>query len=129
MQPAEAERVQNLILPGSAATASARRGAMRSFPWCGPLGLGAPKSFVYCTRPTTGKTIRLALTRTVDVVATAEGFGFATWPRPPSPGGRSGDAAATPAVRPNKTMREKPPRAVLRWRRIGAPVRARRAQP
>ena len=44
MQPALAEVVQSLTVPSSAATASARFGAMMSFPWCGPPGRGAPKS-------------------------------------------------------------------------------------
>src|SRR5438552_3480310 len=55
MQPAVAERVQNSILPGSAATAIWRFAAIRSFPGCGHLARGAPKSSWYVTGPTTGK--------------------------------------------------------------------------
>src|SRR2546421_763095 len=57
MQPAVAEVVQTLTFPASAATASARFGARRSLPWCGPPARGSPKSSWYCTGPTTGKMI------------------------------------------------------------------------
>jgi hypothetical protein len=58
---------------------------MMSFPSCGPCGRGAPKSFVYWTRPTTGKTIRSALTVAgLEVVVVVAGL----WCLPvrPSPG-------------------------------------------
>src|SRR4029453_10333324 len=55
MQPARADVVQNFTLPGSAATAIVRRGAIRSLPWWVPLYLAAPKSFVNATAPTIGK--------------------------------------------------------------------------
>ena len=44
MQPAVAEWVQNMIFPGSAATAICRFSAIRSFPGCGHLARGSPKS-------------------------------------------------------------------------------------
>src|SRR5215208_261017 len=121
MQPADPECVQNLTLPASAATAKALRGAIKSFPSCAPCERGAPKSFVYCTFPTTGKTIRSADTRAAGAVVCAGfgfGLGFVAGPGPPSPGWVPVDAAATPAVRPSARMRESPPRAVVRWRRI-----------
>src|SRR4249919_2413711 len=108
MQPAVAECVQNLILPASVATASARRGAMMSFPSCGPCGRGAPKSFVYCTRPTTGKTKRAALTA-AGLVEAAGACGLTPFrPGPSWPGYcvGLGDAAATPAERPSSNKRE-----------------------
>src|SRR5437667_12467610 len=57
MQPAVAEVVQNSTLPASTASARARFGAMTSIAWCGPPGLGSPKSSVYDVVPSTGKTI------------------------------------------------------------------------
>jgi len=44
MQPAFADVVQNLTVPLSAATASARLGASKSFPSCVPLPRASPKS-------------------------------------------------------------------------------------
>src|SRR6266536_6198247 len=121
MQPAELELVQILTVPASAATASAFRGAMMSLPWCGPCGRGAPKSFVYCTRPTTGNTIRLAVTRADGVVVGlgVAGFGLVIGPVPPSASPEfPGCAEATPAERPSSRRRRETPRAVVRWRRI-----------
>ena len=57
MQPALAEVVQNSTLPASAARARLRLPAMMSFPWCGPARAGWPKSSMYVTVPSTGKTI------------------------------------------------------------------------
>src|SRR5215218_7326233 len=120
MHPALAECVQNLTLPASVATARARRGAMMSLPSCGPSERGAPQSFVYWTRPTTGKTKRLAFTA-AGLVEVTGAWGLTPF-RPGSswPGycAGPGDAAATPAERPSSSKREIPPRAVVRWRRI-----------
>src|SRR5919201_4612412 len=106
MQPAVGEVVQYLTLPASAATAGDLFADMRSLPWCGPPGRGAPKSSVYVTVPTTGKISRGTLAT-------------------------DADAAAEPAARPRLAARMRIPRAVVRWRLIrggrGAPVRARRA--
>ena len=46
MQPADAEVVQNLTFPASAARASDRFAAMMSIPWWGPPARGCPKSSV-----------------------------------------------------------------------------------
>ena len=50
MQPARDEVVQNLTVPASAASASARRGAMMSLPSWPPCPRGSPKSSVVRTR-------------------------------------------------------------------------------
>ena len=46
MQPARDEVVWNLTVPASAASASARRGAMMSFPSWAPWPRASPKSSV-----------------------------------------------------------------------------------
>jgi hypothetical protein len=46
MQPAAGDVVQNLIVPGSTATASDRFGAIRSFPSWRPPARASPKSSV-----------------------------------------------------------------------------------
>src|SRR5437764_344195 len=58
MQPAVPEWVQNVILPGSAATAICRLLAIRSLPGCGHFARGSPKSSRYVPGPTTGKISR-----------------------------------------------------------------------
>src|SRR5829696_9461862 len=88
MQPARDEVVQNFTVPASAANASARRGAIKSLPSCRPCPRGSPKSFVYETDPSTGKTIRGTL--------------------PP------GDAAAAAAPKSIAVRARRVPRAVFR---------------
>src|SRR3990170_294739 len=56
MQPARDEVVWNLPVPASEASASARRGAMMSFPSCEPWPRASPKSFCQRASPSTGKT-------------------------------------------------------------------------
>src|SRR5690242_21555522 len=57
MQPALADVVQYLTVPGSTATAGARLSASRSLPSWLPPERGCPKSSEYVTEPTTGNTI------------------------------------------------------------------------
>src|SRR3954454_2637862 len=57
MHPALCDVVQYFTVPASAATAGDRFAAIRSFPSCAPPDRGAPKSFMYCTWPTSGKTM------------------------------------------------------------------------
>src|SRR5438067_3039604 len=104
MQPAVAELVQNLIFPASAARASARLGARMSIPWCGPPGLGAPKSSMYSTGPSTGKTI---------VCGGCAG----------AAGTRPYPAVALPATRVTRpaSVRARVPRVVVRKRVTGGP--------
>src|SRR5690349_20566056 len=94
MQPAVAEVVQYFTFPASAATAGDFLAAIRSLPWWGPPGRGAPKSRVYVTWPITGKISRG--TFAVDAGAAAEA-----------------------AARPTIAARTRIPRAVVRWRLIG----------
>src|SRR4029453_3332049 len=59
MQPALAEVVQNLTVPGSAAVAIAFRGATMSIPgWAQPCARASPKSSRNDAGPTRGKTSR-----------------------------------------------------------------------
>src|ERR671919_357824 len=68
MQPALRDVVQNLTVPASAATASARFGAMMSFPSCRRLPRGSPKSSMYVDGPTTGKISRGTFVVAADAV-------------------------------------------------------------
>src|SRR5919204_2869754 len=97
MQPALAELVQNSTLPASAASASARFGAMMSIPWCGPPARASPKSSEYDTVPSTGKTIVV--------------------------GGLRELAAAIPARRVTRTAKARARVAVVRKRFTGGPKR------
>src|SRR3954447_12867753 len=92
MQPALRDVVQYFTVPASAATAGDRFAAIRSFPSCAPPDRGAPKSLMYCTWPTSGKTMWSGT------------FGAA--------------ARAVPATRPMIAARKRTPRAVVRWRLI-----------
>src|SRR5438105_2149096 len=102
MQPALAEVVQYFTRPASAATAGDFFTAMRSLPWCGPPGRGAPKSSWYCTSPTTGK---MMCPGAVAVRA---------------------DAVEIPTAKPRIGARKRNPRAVVRLLIIEA-GRVRRA--
>ena len=93
MQPALAELVQNSTLPASTASARLRLVAMMSFPWCVPPARGSPKSSLYVTAPTTGKT------------------------------SFCGTAALAPPARVKRARaRTRVPRAVVRWLIMGLPV-------
>ena len=100
MQPARDEVVQNLTVPASAASASARRGAMMSLPSWLPCPRGSPKSSVYDAAPSTGKTSRGT---------------------PPD-----GDAAAAPAPRSIAVTARRIPRAVFRRGVIKSGSRSKR---
>src|SRR5829696_951225 len=89
MQPAFADVVQNLTVPGSTATAVERFGAIRSLPSWEPVPRASPKSFVYVAPPRTGK------------------ISCGTFASGRAPAG----AAPTTAAR---TMRIRNPRAVVR---------------
>ena len=103
MQPARAEVVQSVTVPASAATASARRGAMMSIPSWLPWPRGSPKSLPKLAWPTTGKTIVWA------AFAVGPPLFFA-------PGSFGGPAAAAPVPRAARRVRKRTPRAVVRWR-------------
>jgi hypothetical protein len=119
MQPARQDVVWNLTVPASAATASARRGAMMSLPSWPPLPRASPKSSVYVDVPTTGKISRGTPFLIGACFGAATGvFGSASLGGATGfvfhGSGSPGEAAALGTARPRR-RRKRIPRAVVRW--------------